>query len=152
MLISYAEPTFTISPTFGSPTGGTQVGSLTHNVASRNGGLLYLHNQQECRWLLSTSFPRIMQVVLYLSEELAEITPNPYFIRCAFGDKMVPANSYFQDPDSITPTVAVLCEAPAGPAKNSVVMRLALDGRKYYIGPQFTYKTEKSAPLVKDVS
>lgn len=67
-----------------------------------------------------------------------QVPDGPKNIHCAFGEKVVPAQSFFASPDEV-PEPSVLCQTPAGRARSTVTMRLTLDGQKYWPGPKFYY-------------
>ena len=72
--------------------------------------------------------------------------------QCQFGERVVPAQSFFLSParaggigasagdaQSSGGQPSVLCAAPAGPMRTSVTTRLSLDGRRFASGPRFYY-------------
>lgn len=61
---------------------------------------------------------------------------------CAFGDKKVPAQSFFMIPSEThgeRGNPALLCVAPAGPVRGTVPVKISLDGKRFYAGGRFYY-------------
>mmetsp|Transcript_38716 Transcript_38716/g.65182 ORF Transcript_38716/g.65182 Transcript_38716/m.65182 type:complete len:211 (+) Transcript_38716:241-873(+) len=58
--------------------------------------------------------------------------------RCAFGDKVVPVQSFFASPEEKSEP-SLLCQSPAGQARSSATVRVTLDGTKFHTGPHFYY-------------
>eukprot|EP00241_Pyramimonas_parkeae_P011650 CAMPEP_0114234486 /NCGR_PEP_ID=MMETSP0058-20121206/5735_1 /TAXON_ID=36894 /ORGANISM="Pyramimonas parkeae, CCMP726" /LENGTH=190 /DNA_ID=CAMNT_0001346169 /DNA_START=178 /DNA_END=750 /DNA_ORIENTATION=+ len=75
------------------------------------------------------------QVTMSISSEMPKGAAK---FHCAFGEKVVPAQSYFASPEAISEP-SVLCVTPAGQARSSVTVRLTVDGSKYWPGPRFFY-------------
>ncbi|KAK3234897.1 hypothetical protein CYMTET_54873 [Cymbomonas tetramitiformis] len=80
----------------------------------------------------------------------SEIPVDHFDFFCAFGDKVTPAQSYFALPDSKHNAPAVLCTTTAGQPRSSVVMRLSLDGVKYWNGPRYYYHDPSAVASGKD--
>ena len=61
---------------------------------------------------------------------------------CQFGQKVVPAVSYFKRPGAEDPEYgAILCLAPAGTPHNSVSVKISLDGLHFVSGPRYFYSS-----------
>mmetsp|Transcript_35527 Transcript_35527/g.77576 ORF Transcript_35527/g.77576 Transcript_35527/m.77576 type:complete len:222 (-) Transcript_35527:162-827(-) len=59
--------------------------------------------------------------------------------RCAFGDKVVPAQSFFASPEEKAEP-SLLCQTPAGQPRAATTVRVSFDGgSKFHMGPHFYY-------------
>mmetsp|Transcript_26559 Transcript_26559/g.36682 ORF Transcript_26559/g.36682 Transcript_26559/m.36682 type:complete len:152 (+) Transcript_26559:110-565(+) len=75
------------------------------------------------------------QVTITFSHDL----PNgPQNFHCAFGEKVVSAQSFFVSPEAAG-MPALLCQTPAAQARSTVTVRVSLDGIKYSSGPRFYF-------------